>query len=370
MRIRQPAALLAAIIIVFCSVFSAQYTFASENERIYIVYAGSGMDSEAAAELFEKACGKKPLYVYSYALEGFSASMSDTDLKRILSLGMFGEIREASVHTSSEAVECPALLSDSLVKYSTETIGAKEAHDSGYRGAGTVAAVIDCGFDTSHEYFVPSSQVKNILTKEKVASAKLNSSEAVLEYGLDTYLSVKIPYAFNYYDRSVTFLSESSHGTHVAGIIGGSGGTSDGVAPDAQLILMNVGDSKGEKISDYLIFAAFEDALALGADVINLSLGMTAGFSEAEPSEARGYLRLLEKAEELGTEVFCAAGNSGMLGKDSLYDMLYEIAYPKASAPDYGVISAPASFDGAVAVASSDNSVVCLNGYLRYGENY
>ena len=45
-----------------------------------------------------------------------------------------------------------------------------------------------------------------------------------------------------------------------------------GVAPDAQLLVMKVfGKNGGAYESDYM--AAIEDAIVLGADVVNLSLG-------------------------------------------------------------------------------------------------
>ncbi len=55
-----------------------------------------------------------------------------------------------------------------------------------------------------------------------------------------------------------------------------------GAAPDAQVLVMKVfGDEGGAYDSDYT--AAIEDAIVLGADTINLSLGSTS----PGPSKAR-----------------------------------------------------------------------------------
>ena len=70
----------------------------------------------------------------------------------------------------------------------------------------------------------------------------------------------------------------SEHGTHVAGIIGGSSETITGVATKTQLVLMKVFPdiSTGARTSD--ILAALEDATVLGVDAVNMSLGSSCGF--------------------------------------------------------------------------------------------
>ena len=73
------------------------------------------------------------------------------------------------------------------------------------------------------------------------------------------------------------------HGTHVAGIsaandVEGSGVV--GMAPDAQIVVMKVFSRSGGAYL-YDILNALEDAMILGCDVANLSLGsaaLSAGF--------------------------------------------------------------------------------------------
>lgn len=52
--------------------------------------------------------------------------------------------------------------------------------------------------------------------------------------------------------------------------------TSLGIAPEAQLVIMKVFDQGGNCYFDYLI-AAIEDAITLGVDCANLSLGLSSG---------------------------------------------------------------------------------------------
>lgn len=81
-----------------------------------------------------------------------------------------------------------------------------------------------------------------------------------------------------------------------------------GVAPDAQILTMKVfGQSGGAYDSDYM--AAIEDAVILGADVINLSLGAGNPGYTAITTEA--YQEIFENLEQSDTVVTISAGNSG-----------------------------------------------------------
>lgn len=53
-----------------------------------------------------------------------------------------------------------------------------------------------------------------------------------------------------------------------------------GMAPDAQIIVMKVFGATRAGVSDDIV-AALEDAMTLGCDVANLSLGSTAGFTSS-----------------------------------------------------------------------------------------
>lgn len=103
-------------------------------------------------------------------------------------------------------------------------------------------------------------------------------------------------------------MDEHYHGTHVAGIVAGTGAeTTTGVAPDASITAWRVLDANGSgMMSDVL--AGFEAAVdptgAHPADVVNMSLG---GPVEDDDPLARASTA----AVEAGTVVVAAAGNSG-----------------------------------------------------------
>ena len=126
-----------------------------------------------------------------------------------------------------------------------------------------------------------------------------------------------------------------------------------GTAPEAQIVTMKVfGANGGAYSSDYM--AAVEDALVLGCDVVNLSLGEgNPGFSSAHEStqEDTDYVDgILDSLEATGMVMCVAAGNSGSW---SVMDDAYGLMYTDEGGTS--MTSAPATYTNAFSVASSDN---------------
>ena len=191
-----------------------------------------------------------------------------------------------------------------------------------YDGTGMVVAVLDTGLDVSHEAFQtePSGSDDVLLTKEEVADLVfdgVSTGVQAIDPSVtvdDVYYSKKVPFAYDYADKDTdVYPSYSSHGTHVAGIIAGSPILDDqgnpetikdqdgneildkdgnpmtftGVAPEAQLAFCKV--FTDNENSDTLggaetmdILAALEDCIKLDVDIINMSLGSSAGFSTGD----------------------------------------------------------------------------------------
>ncbi len=126
-----------------------------------------------------------------------------------------------------------------------------------------------------------------------------------------------------------------------------------GVAPDAQLITMKVfGVMGGAYTSDYM--AATEDAVLLGCDTVNLSLGASnPGFTYGHDSSgiSGDYINyLMEALEETGIIMCVSAGNSGnWADNDEAYQLMY--------ADETGSFntSEPSTYTNALGVASADN---------------
>ena len=108
---------------------------------------------------------------------------------------------------------------------------------------------------------------------------------------------------------------EYGHGTHIAGLIAGSGTRSNGkfvgVARAARLIGLKVLDSQGAGYTSDVIEAiefATANKAALGIDVVNLSLGHPV----YEPAATDPLVQAVERAVRAGIVVVVSAGNIGM----------------------------------------------------------
>ncbi len=266
-------------------------------------------------------------------------------------------------------------------------IGSHTVWSNGYTGAGSRVAIIDTGSDTDHQsldngaflYALEQNAAAagktveeymvglNLLDAEEIDSVveQLNVYERTpnLATGEQLYLNEKLPFGYNYIDRDLDIVhdndAQGEHGSHVAGIatanrfIPGGDGYIDaleavftaGVAPDAQLITMKVfGKAGGAYDSDYM--AAIEDAIILGCDSVNLSLG------SGNPGEtySETYGELLAYLTETDTVVVTSAGNSGYWAEETSYGYLYN------DGQSFATGGTPGTFPTVLSTASVDNA--------------
>ncbi|HSA49421.1 MAG TPA: S8 family serine peptidase [Yinghuangia sp.] len=156
-------------------------------------------------------------------------------------------------------------------------IGAPQAWDGGWTGAGVRTAVLDTGIDPTHP---------------DLADAVVGSAD--------------------FTENPNGAVDTNGHGTHVASIITGNGAASQGryagVAPDTQLLIGRVLDDEGAGWQSRLI-AGMEWAVAQQARVVNISLG-------AAPTDGTDPMSLAVDAlsASSGTLFVIAAGNDGAPG--------------------------------------------------------
>src|SRR5262245_12177093 len=105
------------------------------------------------------------------------------------------------------------------------------------------------------------------------------------------------------------------HGTHVAGLVAGSGALSNGqysgVAPNARLIGLRVLDNLGTGSTSDVIAAiefAIANKAALGIDILNMSLGHPV----FESARTDPLVQAVEAASRAGILVVVSAGNVGV----------------------------------------------------------
>ena len=219
------------------------------------------------------------------------------------------------------------------------------------KGEGKVIAVIDTGVDTTHQAFTGELAGTPPLTPQKVAALTSQLGEGKT----GVYISQKFPFAYDYADgdndASPREGGSGFHGTHVAGIAAGNADKIVGTAPNAQVIVAKVTRSEDDALLDSALLASLDDMLVLHPDVINLSLGWTAGMdSEADSVYATVY----KKLQEAGITVNAASGNAFSTG----YGNNSGKGLPYASDPDSSVIDEPATYSSVVAVASVENALI------------
>ncbi len=274
------------------------------------------------------------------------------------------------------------------MEISTGMTSATAAWQAGYTGAGSRIAIIDTGLDVNHQSFNNDAfkhaleedaakagksydayiADKDLLDKQEIAGvlSKLHAAERYSGLSADSlFLTEKIPFAFNYVDRNlnVSHLRDtaSEHGSHVAGIASanrylsdGKGGFVDalesvhvaGAAPDAQMLVMKVfGENGGAYDSDYVV--AIEDAIMLGCDSVNLSLGSgMAGFTTSVD-----YQSIFDSLEKTDTVVVISAGNNYAFGQQTQI----RDGYLYSDDVNFHTGGSPGTYANAFTVASVEN---------------
>ena len=237
-----------------------------------------------------------------------------------------------------------------------EMTGAAWMHRSDYLGSGTVIAVLDTGITLAHEAFaVHDGMLKSVKLTESEAKSKIKA------LGCGTFVSSKIPFVYNYsgLNNEVSDL-DSGHGTGVAGIAAGYARGEDGslrycgTAPDAQLLIMKLYDSDEEGTNSAICFQALEDAFLLGADVINLSLGEKRDHRDSG-NENEVFGEIFGLLRENGVLVNVAAGDRGSMAEGA--SNAAGSGFVTADYADYGDLSAAATWEGNLGVASAENAL-------------
>jgi len=141
---------------------------------------------------------------------------------------------------------------------------------------------------------------------------------------------------------------------HVAGIVAANGEKLKGVAPNAQLAIMRVFGQNSMGTTPVIYNKAIDDAVKMGVDSINMSLGAT-GTTDGRMEQTT--INALQKAQEAGIVVAIAIGNDGFMGF-GLLD-----GHP-ATNPDIGLTNSPGVADLSLAVASVDNVKIKQKGIL------
>lgn len=312
-----------------------------------------GNQTSLAVKLLKEGLIDKVEGNYSVLMNGFYAT---TTYGRIEQIREFKDVKNAYVSTVYNE---PKVVRNET---NADLITGIYENDTQYDGSNTIVAVLDSGYDYTHEAFSmeverPALDKSEVADKlNKTIAYQLSNEELTID---DVYLSSKVPFAYDYAEKKSDVVPvESDHGTHVSGIIGGKSDVIEGIAPQTQFAWMKVfnDDDGGGDTAD--IVCALEDAVLLGVDAINLSLGAIGGYSEEViPSGEINSLeerinKVYSSIEENGVSLIVAAGNE------------YSSGYQSANGtnlttnPESGTIGSPGSYSSSLTVAS-------INGLLE-----
>jgi serine protease AprX len=184
---------------------------------------------------------------------------------------------------------------------SVPSIRANLARIAGYTGKGVGVAILDSGIDGlfNPDVHYPEHVVQNVKVLGSMKDL-VSQDETLPAVGANLFVE-------NVPDTDLT----GGHGTHVAGIVAGSGASSagkyTGVAPGANL----VGISTGETIVVFWALAGFDwlidNAAKYNIKAVNLSWGASGGaFDPADPTNVA-----TKEVYKAGIAVVFAAGNDG-----------------------------------------------------------
>ncbi|CAG9606617.1 S8 family serine peptidase [Pseudoneobacillus rhizosphaerae] len=323
-----------------------KYSDLSETVKENLESEALAEQKDVVSQLSKQKLSINVLNQFTTVVNGFSAEVEYGSIKRIEAIEGVSKVYITNEYKRPETK--PEML------YSKELVEAQKAWDEyGFKGEGMVVGVIDTGIDPAHRDMVLSAETEEELTKEEV-------DQIVADQKLPgKYYTEKVPYGYNYMDNNDTILDlgldASMHGMHVSGTVGANGdeenGGIKGVAPEAQILALKVFGNDPEMASTWgdIYVKALDDAIKLGVDVINMSLGSTAGFVSPEDPEQMAVKRAVEN----GVLMSISAGNSAHFGNGFFN--------PYASNPDIGVSGSPGLSYDSLQVASYENQYMDLD---------
>ncbi|HEM2824427.1 S8 family serine peptidase [Streptococcus suis] len=297
----------------------------------------------------KKIDGVKIVHEYKEVLTGASVEVgkeSLSDVKAITELTSLEESRRIrpTLHTAKQLVG--ALKASS--KYQTD-------------GRGMVIAVIDSGLDIKH---------KDMRLDEGVVP----KIKEITPSTTGTY-TLKVPHGYNYVSGNDNLYDDTHepHGMHIAGTLAGNATDEevaskqgiDGIAPNAQLLVYKIfsNDPKNYKAeTEDAAYAAIEDAIKHGADVISLSVGY---YDSGLPGNT--YYTIAKRAAEKGIIITAAIGNAGASSSDTSFDLHTNNALGAVdTATTVGVAATPA----VIAVGSARNTHLVQREFMLNGQSF
>jgi serine protease AprX len=250
------------------------------------------------------------------SIHGLAADINGADVAALAKHGVVAITRDLPVHLTSTSEFSGQSAPDGVPQPMTvstlrSTLGLTPGDESnltsGINGSGVGIAVIDSGI-------APSSDFGN----------RIKAFYDFTQLNADGTPSTPAPY------------DDLGHGTHVAGLIASAGAPPSymfqGVAPNANLIVVKVLDNQGASTTSRVIAAIefiVKNQRTLGVQIINLSMGHPV----TAPAKFDPLVQAIENAVRHNIVVVVAAGNDG---------------------PGYASVNSPGNAPSAITVGAAD----------------
>ncbi len=242
-----------------------------------------------------------------------------------------------------------------------------------YTGKGVIVAIIDWGFDYTHPTFYDSSgtvyRVSRAWDQNKYSGPAPQGFDFGTEYvGKDALLAAE--------QDTLYVFGPGSHGTHVGGIAGGSGGGTDyyGIAPEAELVFISLKRDDPSFIDAITYVSRYADA-AGKPFVVNMSFGNHSGPHDGSTLRNRA----LDILAGQGKIFIASAGNNGNeffhLLHEFQSDTLKSVVYFPTGLPNYWgeTVNAWGSegdqFEVSLALVDNNDSIWYQSPYYSTADN-
>ena len=205
----------------------------------------------------------------------------------LMALDDIDEIESVSADQMNQIMNDTAREKSKVTEVATQEKALSNHLPQAYTGKGVLIGIIDTGIDFNHAAFRNADGSTRIKLALVLSMETDNYDEYTSPEDIEQLTSDKV---------------SRSHGTHVAGIAGGSiveGLDKQGMAPEADLMLCGLGDYLYDSYIISAITRMFDFAKEQGQPcVVNLSLGYSCFFHDGTSSEIVQCLKEYYKTEE------------------------------------------------------------------------
>lgn len=275
-------------------------------------YGASGPDDNLSVSAFVKladgvSASQLARYGVSVGREVGDAKMALIPLSQYVDFALSGLCSHIDIGDM-----CRPTMDEARSVTGVNTLYAGTGYSQRYDGSGVVVGIVDGGFEYAHAAFYDSTGTTLRVKRVWNQNATSGTAPSGYDYGAE-YTTTSAIIAAQTDDEDAT------HGTHVAGIAAGCGGSNAtakqfrGVAPAADIVMVATTMSKVGIFDGIQYIIDYAESVGKPC-VINLSLGSHVG-----PHDGTSWFDRLSDTLLNGTQGIVLVGSAGNEGSDPLH---------------------------------------------------